>query len=219
MKLHSKFSEISIFFLILVFFLVPPFFTLTLKENPAALNFNSFPFFNLIYFIFAVIFYNYYKEENEKPYKYYYLYKALFPFTLTLGALFFVSFTIKGISFFITETETSSIVTKNSFNYWLFAIISFFCSAFFEETLYRFYFPEILYVFLRKINNKKILFFICETSGILIFAFAHSYLGYLAIINSAFAQIILRFCFKKSDSIIPGFIAHFIYNVFSLILL
>lgn len=219
MKLHSKFSEISIFFLIFLFFLIPPFFVHALKDSSASLNFTTFPYFNIIYFALAVILYIYYKETEEKPYDYYNFYKALFPFTITIGGLFCFSFIIKGISFFLNDAETSNVIKPDSVIFWLFAIISFFCSAFFEETLYRFYFPEILAVFFRKIKNQYILFFICEGSALIFFAFAHYYLGYLSVINAAFAHILLRFCFKKCDSIIPGFIAHFIYNVFSLILL
>ncbi|MCF0126639.1 MAG: CPBP family intramembrane metalloprotease [Clostridia bacterium] len=57
----------------------------------------------------------------------------------------------------------------------------------------------------------------CEIISLILFALGHIYLGLLAVINAAFAYFILRLCYKKTGSLIPGITAHFIYNILQLV--
>ena len=54
---------------------------------------------------------------------------------------------------------------------------------------------------------------------IILFALAHKYLGIYAMINAFFACIVLRICYIKTQNIITNTIAHFLYNITSLIIL
>lgn len=220
MKLHSKNTEIPIFLLIFFFFVIPPFFTSQINSESYSLSFNSFPIINIIYFILSVFLYNFYKDSIEKN-KFFFFYKVIFPFIFAFCVLISISFFIKGISFFIIKNiESQNLVLKpDNLITVIYCLISFFCSAFFEEVIYRFYCPEILYYITGKIKNIKIQFVIVESICLFLFSFAHFYLGFLSVINACLAHIVLRICFKYSKTIIPGFLAHFIYNIISLILL
>ena len=102
---------------------------------------------------------------------------------------------------------------------WLFCLLNFLCAAFFEEILYRFYYIDELYSLItrKKIRRGSRLF--CELTGLLCFAFAHLYMGWISVLNAALAHVFLRLCYKKTGRLWPGVTAHFIYNVISLILL
>ena len=98
----------------------------------------------------------------------------------------------------------------------LFCFLTFGFSAVYEEVIYRFYFTDALKRFF---PAKKAFVFICEAAGLFVFAFAHFYMGLASVINAAFAHIVLRFLYKKTNLIWNCIIVHFIYNVISLILL
>ena len=59
----------------------------------------------------------------------------------------------------------------------------------------------------------------CEITGLIFFALAHLYLGIAAVVNAAFAHVVLRLLYKKTNFIWNCVIIHFIYNIISLILL
>ncbi|WP_288751810.1 CPBP family glutamic-type intramembrane protease, partial [uncultured Treponema sp.] len=52
-----------------------------------------------------------------------------------------------------------------------------------------------------------------------VFAFSHRYLGFFAVLNGAAGYCIFRICLKKTGSLVPGCIAHFLYNLLNLMLL
>ena len=60
---------------------------------------------------------------------------------------------------------------------------------------------------------------LCEVLGVLAFAFAHLYMGWISVLNAALAHVFLRLCYKKNGHLWPCVTAHFFYNVISLILL
>jgi len=211
MKKHSFITEITLFSLIFLFFILPPlfysFFSLDLPFN------WSFPFQALILFFLALGLFLFYNDSSFSI-------TNLLPCIFTLGLLFFTSLIFKIIDIiFIKNAEKVELILPDNFLAWLFCILNFLFSAFYEEVLYRFYFPQALISFFEGKSNKKIIPLICELITALLFAFAHLYLGYLSVINAFFAHIILRITFKKSKAIWSGFIAHFIYNMISLILL
>jgi len=66
--------------------------------------------------------------------------------------------------------------------------------------------------------KKTASFLFTEAVPVLVFAFSHRYLGMPAVLNALIAGIFLRICFLKSGSIFSGFAAHFLYNIFMLVL-
>ena len=147
--------------------------------------------------------------KNEKS-------RFFYPSVLALALLFFTALIIK----LLTKSygKTMSTTLPAGFSQWLFCIITFAVSAVYEETIYRFYFTDALTRLVHADSNKIILNF-CELAGLLVFAFAHLYLGVPAVINAAIAHLILRILYKKTGLIWNCVLIHFVYNIISLILL
>ena len=187
MKRSSIIYEIIIFLLILVFLIIPPFFTPAIRQASAIFTW-AFPWRQTCLCIFALVLY----------------------------LLFFVALIIK----LVTKSygKTISTTLPSYFSQWLFCIITFAVSATYEEIIYRFYFTDALKRLVHADSN-SIIKWLCEFAGLLVFAFAHFYLGIPAIINAAFAHCILRVLYKKTGLIWNCVIVHFIYNTISLILL
>ncbi len=100
-----------------------------------------------------------------------------------------------------------------------FCIMNFMAAAFYEEVIYRFYFPDALRRIFRTERHGRTAAALCETAGLAAFAAAHSYLGAPSVINAAAAHITLRLCMKRTHNIRAGTSAHFLYNLISLYLL
>lgn len=223
MKIHSIQSltkEILIFLLISILLIFPPLFSS--MGNVECPNFKQwcFPLSQLTLALIALfIFLLYHNLRKSKI--------NIFGFRIlfTIGLLFTTSLFLNFIAILIPVFNTQKslqIALPDSFITWVFCILNFLFSAFYEEVIYRFYFTDTLESILIQINpvfEKKIFKIICEISGCLLFAFAHSYMGILSVINAAIAHFVLRYTYKKSNSILPGFISHFAYNIISLILL
>lgn len=223
MKNHSLIVEIILFCFIFCFFILSPFFLFLFNNeinNEISNIFEwTFPFQQILYALFSFCLFKYYNKQKQK------VFLLRFPVILTVCLLFCSSLFMKFISEIINQnTLIGKVVIPNSLYKWACCLITFFCSAFFEEVIYRFYFPEILHHFLTKINIKKIfvqkmIYILVELLGCLVFAYAHYYLGLLSVVNAFICHIILRFCYKKNYVLWPCFTAHFIYNVISLIVL
>lgn len=219
MKIHSKFVEITIFLLVFLFFLLPSVFFNSNTQVTKQLNITSFSINNIICFSFGLILYLIYKEKSN-AYDLKKVVKSIIYIFLTFCLLIIVSMIIKNISLLVQQNSSDyTLIKPSDFKTWSFCIINFFTAAFFEEVIYRFYTPNVLIILFTKINSKKIQLLCSEIISLLFFSLAHYYLGYFSVINAIFAQIILRICYKKNDSIFPCFISHFLYNVISLILL
>lgn len=220
MKIHSLFTEISFFLIVLLFLIAPPLFSNIGNQEQVVVMSWGFPLPQMglalcSLFIFLV----YHKLRKSKT-------NILgFRIFLTIGLLFTTSFFLNFLALVIPSVNISQSVQfsiPDTFITWLFCILNFLFSAFSEEVIYRFYFTDTLISILTQINaifERKVFRVICELVGCFVFAFAHSYLGFFAVINAAIAHFILRYTYKKSSSIIPGVIAHFAYNMISLILL
>lgn len=218
MKIHSHLQEIIIFSLIILFCIIPPFFVTSENITPDAFSVWNFPLQKTFFFIFSLSLYFYYdNKQNSTLSKIQYF----LIFFITLLFLFINSFLTDFFAkLFVEKKDDLFLIQKPSdFKSILFCILNFFFAAFYEETIYRFYFPEILYIFFQKMQNNKIKFFICETIPCVCFALAHLYLGIFSVINAVIAHIILRVCYKKSNSIFTNSLVHFSYNITELFLL
>lgn len=220
MKIHSFKVEIILFFLILIFFIVPP-ITYVFFNTVNTIEFNNSlisPFL-LVQFLLTLFLYIFYKEKNKDPLSISKLFfRIILPSTFTLSFLFFISLIFKYISI-KTEGNISNIdiFKPDTFVLWILCIINFFISAFYEEIIYRFYLSDFILNFLK--TKKIYIKIIIEAFVLILFALAHLYSGWLSVLNAAIAHIILRLCYKFTGSIFPGVLAHFVYNIISLILL
>lgn len=220
MKIYSFRLHFAIFLIVFFFFVLPPCFTFSVSSS--FLNW-SFPVINCAYAVAALLIFYFFNSDKKKSF-------VIFPFIISICALLCFSFIFKGISIFIQNSSFSEntfffgkssleVERPGTFLTWFFCILTFLFSAFFEEVIYRFFLPFSLITFLEKKWNGKIIIIITEVLTALLFAAAHIYLGFLAFLNALCAHIILRICYKKYGLIIPVFLAHFGYNIISLILL
>ncbi len=118
----------------------------------------------------------------------------------------------------ILFSESQSEVTKTISEGFLenaYIVFSLFVSALYEELLFRQFLPEGA---LRAVNT-KIARICTEIAVVMIFALGHRYLGIWAVLNAFTAGCILRFFCIRTGSFISGFVAHFVYNVIVLFLL
>ena len=216
MKKHTLLSDIAVFLLIIFLFIVPPFFASAITASRPLFSHWSFPWYQLLLALLALCLLFFYYEKSEKRTL------IVFPVLFTFGMLFSVSLFCRFLSELLEGTEglTSEMVVQPAgLLQWIFCLINFFCAAFYEEVLYRFYFSDALYGLITK---KKVFAFariFCEAAGLLCFAFAHLYMGWISVLNAALAHVFLRLCYKRTGKLWPCLASHFIYNVISLILL
>lgn len=237
MKKHTLLSDIAVFLLIIFLFIVPPFFSSVPLDGSMLFADWSFPWrpFVLAVLSLAILFFYYdfnsgiNTEDKVAGQGIFAVWSKLkiFPVIFTFGMLFSGSLFIQffGLAFGLVSEGVSFNHPQGALQ-WLFCLLNFVCAAFYEEVLYRFYFTDELKLLLDRLPSSnfkekwgKALVWLCELLGLLCFAFAHLYLGWLSVFNAAYAHIFLRLCYKKTGKIWPGFAAHFIYNAFSLILL
>lgn len=156
-------------------------------------------------------------------------------FSLTFLLLFSIQLTINFIGLFAEPLFTRAnlnfslgsidehnfISGPSNFLSWILVTVNFLFSAYFEECIYRQFFPETTLIFLRKymeekeLDGKKTkrLSYATEFLCILIFALSHLYLGMMPALNAFLCGYVLRICYKKTGSVYTGFLAHFLYNL------
>ena len=189
---------------------IPPFFSTA--DNLIFFSWN-FPWQSLSLCIFAIVLY----LLSNKKLNFHFV--DLLPSISCFCLLFMMALIFKAISIFSKSSSGLNVNKPDTFVHWIFCILGFIFAAFYEEVIYRFYFTDFLLKLVNgKFNNTFVTVF-CELTGVLVFAFAHFYLGWFSVINAAFAHLILRSAYKKTKSIWTSFLAHFFYNIISLILL
>lgn len=210
------------FILITAFLLLPPVFAKAAPQNITP----QLSFFTIISLLTAL--YLYYRYEFNKNEMFFssklkfliYSGKTL----LILGSLFLFQ-----AVFILVSVLTNNVIFPEydftlTFSGALKMIFIFLCAAFYEECLYRLYFPLVLNkakaFFLSqksKITENKFFIsginFFSEFIPVLVFSLAHKYMGLSGIVYAFISGSTLRFFAIKNKTVIPGFIAHFIYNV------
>lgn len=216
MKKHTLLSDIAVFLLIIFLFIVPPFFAPVVSAAKPLFSGWGFPWYQLLLAGFACVLLFFYYEKSHKRSL------IVFPVLFTFGMLFSISLVCRFLSEFLSSPEADLTlvgVRPEGFVQWIFCLLNFGCAAFYEEVLYRFYFSDELYALITRKKVFRLSWLICEALGLLCFAFAHLYLGWISVLNAALAHVFLRLCFKKTGKLWPCVASHFIYNVISLILL
>ena len=150
-------------------------------------------------------------KKTDSPVTQRFIYSLSFG-TITLGLLMLSFAALQAISIVFPSLfrQNTVVARPETVPELLCVLLTFAVSAFYEEVLYRQYVP---FVALYAAGNVKPLRLISEIVCVLVFAFSHRYLGWSAVINAFICGIILRWCYVKTQSVIPGSIAHFVYNV------
>ena len=222
MKIHSKAVKITVFSVVFLFFILPPLFNT--KSPSLVFSSWSFPLIQLILFFLSLLllyidgclFFDLKSQKGSLSYR------LIFPAVFCLCLLFSISFLINGLSIIISHNTIQEEITRPSnFKEWIFCVLTFFFSAFYEESIYRFFLPESIKSFFLtcKPSLQKYLIYTGEICTALLFAFSHRYAGLFSVINALLAHIVLRLCLKKTGSVYAGFTAHFIYNITAFTLL
>lgn len=211
MKNKSLIPEILIFFLIFICIIVPPFFSAPLEIDRPLFTW-TFPYRQLGLALFCLVLFIMSRELNTKK-------GFFFPGLFSLTFMFMVALLIKYFTKNAVPAYKNPLPDTNQ--EWFFCILTFIFSATYEEIIYRFYFSDALKRLIEysPLRNQKLIYWISEIAGYLVFAFAHLYLGFAAVINAACAHWALRFLYKKTNFIWNCVLVHFLYNIISLILL
>ena len=216
MKRLYIFFEILFFFLICAFIIIPPFFTPRITDISQVFNW-TFPWAQAGLAVFCLVLYCFTRKIfcSQK--------KIFYPSMLCLAILICSALILKFIS---AKTWASAALPTKTYLpqtalEGLFCILTFLFGAVYEEIIYRYYFTDALKRLLgyTKIPDGRVTFFITEGLGLLVFAFAHLYMGPLSVINAAVAHVVLRVLYKKTGLIWNGVLIHFVFNIISLILL
>ncbi|MFA6937497.1 MAG: type II CAAX endopeptidase family protein [Treponema sp.] len=212
MKKQYLIAEFATVFLFLV---VPPLFVSNGNSSSNSFSFSTVIFAEAVV-AFLLDFQFHYLNKNkdehcEKKIISFAKYSSIF--FITFGSLVLVFALFQLLSFLfpkITVGSLSSVILPCGFYEWCACVFMLLVGAYYEEVVYRFFVPENLYLIFGKSKNQKI---IIELTAILLFAFSHMYLGFIAVINAAICGAILRFCFVKTKSVYTGAFAHFLYNL------
>ena len=195
------------------FLLIPPLFA-----NPGSdvQIKNPFSWNVIICFLISVILYIQHKFDNRSVKK-----ESVFLQNVMNSAFFFKTFGCLVVTFACLNYFCRSFGwNKNGLNVDFsqsnpFAILlTFLFTCFYEEIIYRLYFPE----FLKEIFTFKNSVLILEIIPVAVFAFSHRYMGWAAVFNAFAAGFFLRRTFLKTHSIFTCFACHFFYNAFVFLL-
>ncbi len=221
----KKISFYLQFIIILSFFVIPP---LMVNESAGDISIGVFSPWTCASILVALVLYVEYKdvedlyhllrEDGKKvnPLLRHIMRSGLFLSTLGLLCISQVIFNAIGMFMHYKPQEPSLHVTGAAGK--MLCIFTMAAAAFFEEVIYRFYLPFALRKTAGVLKNRIVMVIFSEAAAALLFAFAHRYLGLLAVLNAFSCGILLRICALKSESLIPGFCAHFIYNLLTLLL-
>ena len=207
MKNYNILINFFVFFVIFIFYALPPIFFIS--EPVTQIN---FPLNSLILFIFSAFLYyftnQFFLQISKKNIP---VLKLIFSSVLCFIFIFLLGMIFNFLATIFKIKDEYSLIPQNLKEYF-FVILTFSFSAFFEEVMYRFFIPEELSFFLQIKFSAKIAFLISESLTLLIFALSHRYRGLFAILNAAIAHVILRFFYKRTKNIAVTSSAHFFYN-------
>ena len=201
------------FLLVLAFLAVPPVFVSHGTGLSQAGTFNASVLYQLL--ISVILFFQFLKlkpaeKRKEK------IFRFLFHGTITLGILMIIFALMQSIELLFSNEEMKSqnfmpdVDGPLSILFLTFAVV---CGAFYEEVLYRQFLPEFMALIAGEKINMKLVFYGTEFLALLLFAFAHRYQGWISVVNSFLCGTVLRLCYKKTSSVLPGAAAHAVYNL------
>lgn len=217
MKRHYFFFELLLFFSVFLGFILPS----ILNNHPDGFSCWTFPFAALFYFICSILVCLSESSFGAKKLNFNKIYKKELGISiLTLILLFLISFLLQTAAYFANfENIDQKPVFPQNAKETFFCIITFFCAASFEELIFRYYVPAAGCNMLKSFLPEKTCELISECTAAVLFALCHRYLGFFAVLNALFAHFALRYCLKKTDSILCSVSVHFVYNIISLVII
>ena len=201
------------FLLVLAFLAVPPVFVSHGTGLSQAGTFNSSVLYQLL--ISVILFFQFLKLKPAEKSKAK-IFRFLFHGTITLGILMIIFALMQSIELLFSNEEMKSqnfMPDVDGPLSILFLTLAVVCGAFYEEVLYRQFLPEFMALIAGEKINRKLVFYGTEFLALLLFAFAHRYQGWISVVNSFLCGTVLRLCYKKTSSVLPGAAAHAVYNL------
>ncbi len=225
MKLHQFFAEIVIFLSVFFIYVLPP--ILVSASDFTGFAAWTFPINELVFAIcsFFLLLYLDKKLEKNSFFSSSVGNKKLSFFInsgktlITFGFLCCFSAFMEFIAYAAHFSNNSTVIVPSGLFENTCFFLKFLLAVFYEEIIFRIYLPEeSKRLIIKKIKNKKIACVITEFTIALLFAFAHRYLGWPAVINAFAAHLALRICYIKTENFFTIFMAHFFYNLMSFFL-
>ena len=201
------------FLLVLAFLAVPPVFVSHGTGLSQAGTFNASVLYQLL--ISVILFFQFLKLKPAEKSKAK-IFRFLFHGTITLGILMIIFALMQSIELLFSNEEMKSqnfMPDVDGPLSILFLTLAVVCGAFYEEVLYRQFLPEFIALIAGEKINRKLVFYGTEFLALLLFAFAHRYQGWISVVNSFLCGTVLRLCYKKTSSVLPGAAAHAVYNL------
>ena len=201
------------FLLVLAFLAVPPVFVSHGTGLSQAGTFNASVLYQLL--ISVILFFQFLKLKPDEKSKAK-IFRFLFHGTITLGILMIIFALMQSIELLFSNEEMKSqnfMPDVDGPLSILFLTLAVVCGAFYEEVLYRQFLPEFIALIAGEKINRKLVFYGTEFLALLLFAFAHRYQGWISVVNSFLCGTVLRLCYKKTSSVLPGAAAHAVYNL------
>ena len=194
------------FAIVALFLLLPPVIFSSDSQN-VKITLTPFAFFSLaaglfLYFFNRKPFYSTYSSDKNIN-----SIKKISVLTVSFGLLILTSVVFFALQeFLIKQNGPETLVPENAVE-WSMALTALAFGAVYEEALYRFFVPQF---FLFYFEGKAKFFF--EAVSVLLFAFAHFYLGSAGFLNALICGIILRVTYKKTEDLGANCLIHFLYN-------
>lgn len=224
MKLHSFFIETAIFSVVLIFFVLPPlFFT-------GAHDFSwRFPYTQMLYAFFAAGLLHRKGKFIVRSYTKMQFVRDSADMWTAFGVLCVTSALMQLIVFFAGDSPVRPQIFPETPTAFVFCLIGFACSAFFEEAIFRVFLPDGAKNIAARARSftkggtalsvPAPLSAAIEIVVALCFALSHRYLGIPGALNALAAHFFLRRCYVKTSALWTNTAAHFLYNVLQLVLL
>lgn len=206
MKRHYKSVEFAIVFLFLI---LPPVFAINIENTEFIFKLSPFIFCQAV-IAFLLDFQT--KENIDKKNSFHWI-RILSEGAITLGALFLIYAVLQLLFYLVpslVKNNVSKVVSPSGAQQYIICIMTVIISAYYEEVLYRQYFPYAMYDF---IKTEKQPFLLIEIFPVAFFAASHLYLGMPGVLNALLSGIILRRCRIKTKSVYTGTAVHIIYNL------
>ena len=211
--------------------LIPPLLTPLSSSYHPQIDFSSISLQQLVFLLIGILLYLQQKDsfftpfaipamENSRTKMGFILYSGFFllafgELTVSASLIEFAAQTVGRGKYDLPSLPA----LPHHFTEYVICILIFLSSAFYEEAMYRMYLPAMLAKICHIKLSVRMSTIVAEITAAVLFALSHRYLGYFAVVNAACAAVFLRICYRKSGSIFPGILAHFIYNIMMLFLM
>lgn|SRR5574344_2583 len=214
------------FAIVLIFLIIPP--LTVLRMNQAISNFTISPalFVELLIAVLLDIQMHFMNQTESRentarsP-----IFIKLSWGAITFGCLILIFTLFEVLAYFFPTVIKSNVesVIPNSALQWISCVVILSIGAYYEESLYRQFIPDMACLLLEsKVTKPRTGKYVragIEISTVLLFAFAHRYLGVVGILNALLCGTILRLCTIKTGSIYTSTTIHFLYNICMFLLL